>query len=113
MVATTRSEPPPPSPGQLADHHAAGVIMRTHMYVTNNDRALIDHTRSRVASEYWPTPLPHGGELRDLVRKVVSSRGSLVRWSSRLLGRGIHVSPMSGTWLRVHEAEHDKHEAAV
>ena len=68
------------------------------MYLTH-DRALIDHRRSGVEPTYWPMLLPLGGEFRLLVR--------------RLLGRGIHVSPMSGTWLRTHEADDDKHGADV
>lgn len=83
-----------------------------HMYLTH-DRALIDHRQHRVESDYWPIPLPLGNEFRLLVRKVATGRGSVVRWSSRLLGRDIRVSPMSDTWLRVHEAEHDKHGAEV
>lgn len=81
------------------------------MYVTN-DRALIDQTQRSVASD-WPALLPLGSGLKCLVGKVASRRGALVRWSVRVLGRGIHVSPMSGTWLRMHEAEHTKHEADI
>ena len=69
-----------------------------HMYLTH-DRALIDHSRSRVEPTCWSMLLPLGGEFRLLVRT--------------LLGRGIHVSPMSGTWLRTHEAAYDKHGADV
>lgn len=83
-----------------------------HMYTTH-DRALIDHRGSRVESSYWPMLLPLGGELRLLVRKVATGRGSVVRWSSRIFGTGIHVSPMSGTWLRMHEADDNKHGADV
>jgi len=64
-----------------------------HIYVTH-DRALIDHRRSRVESSYRSMLIPLGGEFRRLVRTVATGRGSVVRWSSRLLGRGIHVSPM-------------------
>jgi hypothetical protein len=74
------------------------------MYVTDG-HALIDHSQRRVASD-WPTVLPLGGELRFLV--VAGRRSALVQWFRRL-GRGIRVSPMSGTWLRMHEAEHTKH----
>ncbi|HEY5619098.1 MAG TPA: hypothetical protein VIK60_14240 [Vicinamibacterales bacterium] len=87
-------------------------MLEMHVYTTH-DRALIDRRRNRVESGYWPVLLPLGGELRFLVRKVTTGRGSVVRWSSRLLGRGIHVSPMSDTWLRMHEAEHSKHESDV
>jgi hypothetical protein len=86
--------------------------MKMQTYVAH-DRALIDHRRRRVESDYWPIPLPLGDEFRLLVCTVATGRGSIIRWSSRLLGRGIHVSPMSGTWLRIHEAEHDKHAAEV
>ena len=81
-------------------------------YVTH-DRALIDHRQQRVESGYWPIPLPLGDEFMFLVRTAATGCGAIVRWFDLLLGRGIHVSPMSGTWLRMHEAEHDKHEADV
>lgn len=87
-------------------------MLEMHAYTTH-DRALIDPTRNRVEAGYWPVLLPFGGELRVLVRKVTTGRGSVVRWASRLLGRGIHVSPMSGTWLRLHEADQNKHGAEV
>lgn len=86
------------------------MMIEMHMYLTH-DRALIDHRRRRVESSYWLLPL--GGELRLLVRKVATGRGSVVRWSSWLFGRGIHVPPMSGTWLRMHEADYNKHGAEV
>jgi hypothetical protein len=81
------------------------------MYVTH-DRALIDHNQSRVAPD-WPTLFPLGAELRFLVGKVLGRRSVLVRWSSRVFGRGISVPPMSGAWLRIHEAEDTKHGADV
>ena len=83
-----------------------------HTYVTQ-DRALMDHRQQRVESRYSPIPAPLGDEFRLLVRKVATGRDSVVRWTSRLLGKGIRVSPMSGTWLRLHEAERGKHEADV
>ena len=88
------------------------MMIEMHMYLTH-DRALIDPRQHRVESDYWPIPLPLGNEFRLLVRKVATGRGSVVRWSSQLLGRGIHVSPMSGTWLRMHEAEYNKHAADI
>lgn len=79
------------------------------MYLTH-DRALIDHNHGRGASD-WRTLLPLGGEWKSVVGKV--SRSVLILWSSRVLGRGIHVSPMSGAWLRVFDAEHTKHQADI
>jgi hypothetical protein len=38
-------------------------------------------------------------------------RGSVLRWSWQLLGRDIHVSRMSGEWLRTHETEYGKRGA--
>lgn len=81
--------------------------MHTH------DRALIDYQRTRVNSGYWPMLLPLGDEFRLLVRTVATGRGSMMRWSSRLLGRDIRVSPMSDTWLRMHEADDNKRGAQV
>lgn len=86
--------------------------MAMQMYVTH-DRARVDHGRRRIESDYWPMVLPLGGECGLLFRKVTTGRDSIVQWSSRLLRRGIHVSPMSGTWLRTHEAEHTKHRVDI
>jgi hypothetical protein len=77
------------------------------MYVTN-ERALIDHSPRRIASD-CPTLFPLGGELKFLVDAVASRHNALVRWFLRP-GRGLRVSPMSSAWLRMHEAEHIKHE---
>jgi hypothetical protein len=38
-----------------------------------------------------------------------SIRGSIVRWAARWPVAPIRVSPMSLTWLRMHETEYDKH----
>lgn len=81
------------------------------MYVTH-ERALIDHEQGRVVSE-WPTLLAPGGELRFLLGKMMSRLNDLVRWSSQLSGKPISVSPMSGAWLRMQEAEDAKHGADV
>jgi hypothetical protein len=75
------------------------------MYVTD-DRALIDHSQRKVASD-WST-FPLGGELRFLVGTVAGRRSAFARWFRRV-GAGIRVSPMSDAWLRIHEAEHIKH----
>lgn len=83
-----------------------------HMHVTH-DRALVDQRQRRIEFGHWPMLLPLGDELRLLVRKAATGRGSILRWSSRLLGRGIHLSPMSDTWLRSHEADHNKRGADV
>lgn len=78
------------------------------MYVTH-DRPLTGHSRGRVASQ-WPPLLPLTDELGPLVRKVTSDlTSSFVRWSSRVLGTRICVSPMSGEWLRMHDTEQTKH----
>lgn len=76
------------------------------------DRALVDHRRRRRESN-CPTPLTLGVEIGPLLRKVASGHRSIVRWSSWLVGRDIHVSPMSGAWLRRHEVDCNKHAADV
>jgi len=81
------------------------------MYVTH-DRSLVDGGQSKGASD-WPLLFPFGGELGYLRAIVASGYASLVRWSSRLPGRDIHVSSMSDTWLRMHDAEHSKHRAEM
>jgi hypothetical protein len=78
------------------------------MYLTH-DRALTGQSGRRIGAAYWPVLVPTGGQWRFFVRTVATGRDSVVRWSSRLLGRGIRVSPMSNTWLRTHEAEYSKH----
>jgi len=62
---------------------------------------------------YRPFLLPLGGQLRVLVSKVKPGHDSIVRWASRLFGGGFHVSPVSSTWLRSHEADYNKHGADV
>jgi hypothetical protein len=81
------------------------------MYVTH-DRALVDGGRSRGASDWLPS-LPFGGEVERLMCTVASGYAPLVRWSSWLVGSGIHVPPMSGAWLRMNEAEHSKHAPEI
>jgi len=81
-----------------------------HMHLTD-ERAPIDRSRSTRESSDRPMLLLLGSEFRVLVRKFATGRRSAVAWS--FLGRGIHVSPVSGTWLRMHEAEYHKHGAAV
>jgi hypothetical protein len=77
------------------------------MHVTHN-RALTGRSPGRVASD-WAALLPLTAELRPLVRKVAFDFSSLVWWSSHVLGTRIHVSPMSGEWLRMHDTEQTKH----
>jgi hypothetical protein len=50
-----------------------------------------------------------GVDIGLLLRKVTSGHSSIARWSSWFLGSEIHVSPLSGTWLRVHETDWNKH----
>jgi hypothetical protein len=72
------------------------------------DRALVEHERREPESD-CPTTLILGVEMGPLLRKMASGHASIVRWSSWLLEMEIHVSPMSGTWLRAHEADWNKH----
>jgi hypothetical protein len=82
------------------------------MYLTD-DRALADESRRRIGAGYWPILLLWGGQRRVFVRAVTIGRDSVVRWSSRLFGRGVQVSPMSDTWLRTHEADYSKRGAEI
>jgi hypothetical protein len=82
------------------------------MGCTLHDRAFVDHGRRGLESDR-PTTLMLGVEMGPLLRKMASGHVSIVRWSTWLLGREIHVSPMSGTWLRTHEADWVKHAADV
>jgi hypothetical protein len=50
-----------------------------------------------------------GAEVRPLLRKVTGGHSWIARWSSWLFGTEIQVAPMSGTWLRAHENDWDKH----
>jgi hypothetical protein len=77
------------------------------MHVTH-DRVLVDGCQSRGAWDWLPS-LPFGGGLECLMCAVASGYVSLARWSSRLLGSGIRVSPMSSAWLHMNELEHRKH----
>lgn len=47
---------------------------------------------------------------RDLAATI---RDSIVRRATQRLAARIHVSPMSVTWLRVHDIEYDKHRAEL
>lgn len=72
-----------------------------------HDRALVDHGRRRLESS---GPMPFMGvELGALFRKVTSGHTSIASWWLWVFGREIHVSPMSDTWLRAHEADWNKH----
>ena len=84
------------------------------LYVTH-DRALVNYRQRGLESRHWPISNPLGSELAlALVRTLATTvRDSIRRWSSQLLGTGTHVSPMSNTWLRMHEAEYDKHRGEV
>jgi hypothetical protein len=79
------------------------------MYVLH-DRALVGHARPRLDS--CPTP-SMGGDIGPLLRKATSGHSWIAKWSSWLLGTQIQVSPMSGTWLRAHEADWSKHDMDV
>lgn len=81
-----------------------------HMHLTD-ERAPIDRIRSRRESSDRPMLLLLGSEFRVLVRKFATGGRSAVARS--FLGRGIYVPPVSGTWLRIYEAEYHKHGAAV
>jgi hypothetical protein len=72
-----------------------------------HDLALVDDGRTRLESDR-PTPTL-GAELGLLVRKVTSGHSCIAKWSSWLLGTEIQVSRMSGTWLRTHADDWNKH----
>lgn len=80
-----------------------------------HDRAPVDHGQRGLEAGHWPMSYPLGSELAlalfDTLATMVPD--SIRRWSSQLLGTGIYVSPMSSTWLRMHEAEYDKHRGEV
>lgn len=78
----------------------------TAMHLTNV-RALIDHNQRRVALDLR-TLLPFGGEFKSVVDRLASRSVLNLLWPS-VLSREIHVSPMSGAWLRVFETEQPKH----
>ena len=80
------------------------------MYLLH-DPASLDHGRPRLESE---CPAPFGGAvIALLLRKVTDGRPWIAKWSAWLLGTAIHVSPISGTWLRAHEHDWNKHRADV
>ena len=80
-----------------------------------HDRSLVHHAQRGLEAGHWPISHPLGSELAlALVRTLATTvRDSIRRWSSRLLRTGIHLSPISSTWLRMHEAEHDKHRGDI
>jgi hypothetical protein len=80
------------------------------MYVLH-DRALVDHGRRRLDPN-GPTPFIRV-EIAALLRKVTSGHSSIASWWLWLIGREIHVSPLSDTWLRAHEADWNKHDVDV
>jgi hypothetical protein len=80
------------------------------MYVLH-DRTLVDHGRHRLESND-PTPFT-GVDIGALLREVTSRHSSIASWWLWFLGREIHVSPMSSTWLRAHEADWNKHDMDV
>jgi hypothetical protein len=77
------------------------------MYVAHAG-ALIGERLRRHEAESATSPFrgdEHGTRWSD----IAGARAVIVRWSSWLLGREIHLSRMSGTWLRTHEVEWNKH----
>jgi hypothetical protein len=80
-----------------------------------HDRALVDHGQRGLEAGHWPISYPLGSELAlALVRTLATTvQHSIRRWSSQFRGTGIHVSRMSSTWLRMHEAEDDRHRGEV
>jgi hypothetical protein len=83
-----------------------------HLYATH-DRPLIDRRRNGVESVLGLMLLPLGADLRFLVRQAVAGGNSVVRRWVGVPGTRIHVSPMSPTWLRIHEADYNKHAAEI
>ncbi len=81
------------------------------MYLTH-DRALSGESRS-IGAGHWLIQLLPRDHGRLFVRAVTIGRDSVIRWSSRPFGRGIHVSPMSDAWLCAHEAEYRKRGADI
>jgi hypothetical protein len=57
--------------------------------------------------------LPWGGEIMRPVRIVSAAHATIMRWSSELLGRDIHVSRMSRHWLRTHQSDQGKRGADI
>jgi hypothetical protein len=88
-------------------------IIEMNVSVSHN-RTLVDN-RHGLKSGYWPISYPLGNEFALAVARTLATtvRDSIRRWSSQLLGTGIHLPPMSSEWLRMHETEHDKHRAEV
>lgn len=97
-------------PIERGEPRASGLHDGKVMYVLPH-RASVEDERPPLAGR--PTPLILDFEVGRLLCKVTGGQFSIARWSSRLLGRKIQVSPMSGTWLRIHEADWNKHGADV
>lgn len=80
-----------------------------------HDGALGNRRLRGVEFGQWPILCLLRGELvlalaRELATMV---RDAILRRSSRFPGPKIHVSPMSITWLQIHEGEYDKHRAEL
>jgi hypothetical protein len=80
------------------------------MYLLNH-RALVDDGHARLESD-GPKPFL-GADIQPWLRKVISRRSWIARWSSWLFGTAIHVSPVSGTWLRAFEDDWNKRGADI
>jgi hypothetical protein len=76
-----------------------GHMFRTHNVLMNGERIDADF-------EYFPTLLPLNGQIRLFIRRLTTA---MALRALRLLGNGIHVPPMTSTWLVMHEVEHGKH----
>ena len=79
----------------------------SHMSWAHNG-ALMNRERIDADSGYFPTLLPLNDQLTLFVRRLAIGHRAARLWASRLLGNGIHVPPMSSTWLVMHEIEHGK-----
>ena len=82
------------------------------LYATH-DRPVIDRACRRIESLVWPILLPRCADLTFLVRQAVKGGNSVAQRWFRLPERRIRVSSMSSAWLRVHEADDDKHSAEI
>jgi hypothetical protein len=91
----------------------AGLITNMDTHLTRDIGAVIDHLRRHVRSEDRSMPFVWGDDLRLFMRQTAIVAVPFVRLWSRLPRRRIHVSPMSETWLRVHEVDHHKHTREI
>lgn len=78
------------------------------MFWTHN-RVLMNGERIDAGFEYCATLLPLNGQIKLFIRRLTTACREMALGASRLLGNGIHVPPMTSTWLVVHEIEHGKH----